>query len=199
MHIRLIRHATPLALPIIATIAAAAPIAAQVKAGPRIAVQFISDRIEEGNQPSGWGGVFALGVQHRPWLSWVAAVDVARMHYGSGAPAAPCDPFATVPCRGNAENRTTLGANLAVELQSPTHRPVRPFIAAGPALRFRTGGESVHNNMSRTWLTPQIEGGARLAAGGAIWSASLRWRRVDNVNRDYSELGVIVGIRPSRP
>lgn len=175
-----------------ALVAAATTGSAQVAIRPGAAVQLTGLNGPLGGQ-SGLGPEVSATLTTRLGFEGSFAADFAILSHGDRI--SLCFRRPDGECLQRPNNGSIAGFAFALGFQAPGGRVLRPFIGVGPAVRLASGPVQVGER--RVWATPQVEGGLRLAAGGAQWALSVRWRRVDRWEGvgPFRELALLVGIR----
>ena len=173
----------------------AGSLAGQARVTAGIAAQFVSQDGPLGGQ-SGFGAVLMAGITSPQWIGATLALDFATLRHADRI--SLCVPVPGGGCLDRPETETITGLGVSLDLQVPTGRVLRPFVGIGPAVRFASGPDQPGGR--RRWLTPHVETGVRLAAGGAQWAVSLRWRRVDRWAsvKPFTEISFLLGVRRGR-
>lgn len=164
----------------------------QSRITPGIAAQFVGQDGPLGGQ-SGPGAVLMASVTSPSWIGATISLDAASLRHGDRI--SLCIPVPGGGCLDRPETETIAGLAVSIEADVGTGQVLRPFFGIGPAVRFSSGPDQPGER--RLWFTPNLEAGLRLAAGGAQWAVSVRWRRVDRWERvkPLTELGLLVGVR----
>lgn len=186
------RHATAASLLVLC--AAPFPVLSgqAVSVLPGAAVALVSQDGPLGGQ-SGVGGGLGLTAAVRRWIGFTAAVEIASFRKGDEI--GLCIIIAPGECLRRPATELIVAGSVAVELQAALGAALRPFVAVGPAVLHSLGPPNPGER--RTWVTPQAEGGLRVATTMGQWALSVRWRRVDRWQPQLarSELGLLLGFR----
>lgn len=165
---------------------------AQVRAEPGLAIHYMHSAAPLSAQTGiGLTGSVALRLSGSFGVS--LAVDGTQLRVNDVLTF--CTPGPDDGCLESPARETMLGLSLGADLYAPTGSEVRPFLSIGPAYR-----RSTRDRIGRRqgWFTPNVEGGFRAAGGRTLWSASVRWRRVDRWSSigPYDEFSLMIGTRP---